>query len=343
MILFLLPLPVLPANAAGTATVSVELSAVGCGYLVAPVQVETDGSLRASEAVLRVLADHGYTAFYGGSPESAFYLAYVADGTKTGSFNGYRSAAGDYPVANPRSLGIRTRIPEKVSAYLEKNADYFDPADYETSFSGYIGEFVYTNGSGWMYSLNGAFLQRDLSSVRLAPGDTLRLIYSLWYGADVGGAEPSLQAAFNAALAAQETTTEPPTTTPPETQPVTAESTAAEPTTAAPTTTEPTTAQSTTETAAEPPSTEESTTQAASDAETTAAEASETEAAETSETEATTKTETEPAAEEISASETADPADGATQPKHTYLYWVIPAAAAGVTAAFAVVIVKKKK
>ena len=114
--LLLLPLPVFSANAAGTATVSVELTAIGCGYLVAPVQVETDGSLRASEAVLRVLADHGYTAFYGGSPESAFYLAYVADGTKTGSFNGYRAAAAEYPVENPRSLGIKTRIPEKVSA-----------------------------------------------------------------------------------------------------------------------------------------------------------------------------------------------------------------------------------
>jgi hypothetical protein len=312
--LLLLPLPVFSANAAGTATVSVELTAIGCGYLVAPVQVETDGSLRASEAVLRVLADHGYTAFYGGSPESAFYLAYVADGTKSGSFNGYRTAAAEYPVEKPRSLGIKTRIPEKVSAYLEKNADYFDPADYETSFSGYIGEFVYTNGSGWMYSLNGSFRQQDLSSVRLAPGDTLRLIYSLWYGADVGGAEPSLQAAFNAALAEAETeptTVEPTTVEPTTAEPTTAEPTTAEPTTAAPITTEPTTAE---------PTTEEST---GTEAETTPEETS---APETSET----------------ASAEGESVAPPAQTKRTHLYWIIPAAAAVPVTALAVVIVLKK-
>ena len=341
MILFLLPLPVLPANAAGTATVSVELSAVGCGYLVAPVQVETDGSLRASEAVLRVLADHGYTAFYGGSPESAFYLAYVADGTKTGIFNGYRCAAGDYPVANPRSLGIRTRIPEKVSAYLEKNADYFDPADYETSFSGYIGEFVYTNGSGWMYSLNGAFKQRDLSSVRLAPGDTLRLIYSLWYGADVGGAEPTLQAAFNAALAEADTAAESTTAEPTTAEPTTAEPTTAEPTTAEPATAQPTTVQPTT---AEP-TTAEPTTAESTTAEPTTAEP-------TTEPTTAAPTTAEPTTEETTAGTTAPDAsetaaegetvNSSAEGKRTNLFWIIPAAAAVPVTALAVVIIMKK-
>ena len=336
MILLLLPLPMLPANAAGTATVSVELTAVGCGYLVAPTQVETDGSLRASEAVLRVLADHGYTAFYGGAPESAFYLAYVADGTKTGSFNGYRCAAAEYPVENPRALGIRTRIPEKVSAYLKKNADYFDPADYETSFSGYIGEFVYTNGSGWMYSLNGAFTQRDLSSVRLAPGDTLRLIYSLWYGADVGGAEPTLQAAFNAALAeAEPTTAEPttvelttaePTTAEPTTAVVTTETTTVEPTTAAPVTTEP---------AETEPTTAAPTTTEPAAAETTAEKPTET-AAETVSEETTAHDTSEST---MAQTETVAPS---AETKRTYLYWIIPAAAAVPVTALAVVIIMKK-
>ena len=336
--LLLLPLPVFSANAAGTATVSVELTAIGCGYLVAPVQVETDGSLRASEALLRVLADHGYTAFYGGSPESAFYLAYVADGTKSGSFNGYRAAAAEYPVENPRALGIKTRIPEKVSAYLEKNADYFDPADYETSFSGYIGEFVYTNGSGWMYSLNGAFRQQDLSSVRLAPGDTLRLIYSLWYGADVGGAEPTLQAAFNAALAEAET--EPTTAEPTTAEPITTEPTTAEPTTAA-VTTETTTVEHTT---AAPITTEPAATEPTTAAPTTTEPA----AAETT-TEKPTETEAETATEETSAPETSETASAEeeiiappTQTKRTHLYWIIPAAAAVPVTALAVVIIMKK-
>ena len=327
-------LPVLPARAAGTASVSVDLSAVGCGSLVPPTEIETDGTLRASEAILRVLADSGYTAFYGGSPTDSFYLAYVADGGKTGSFNGYRSAGELYPVPSPKPLGISPRIPQRVSAYLEANADYFDPADYETNFAGYLGEFVFTNGSGWMYSLNGAFLQKDLASVTLSPGDTLTLQYTLWYGADVGGAEPQLQASFDAALAAMDAGTE----APPET---TSESTAAESTTEALTTQETATTERTTEeSTTEEITTEESTTEETTTEESTAEESTAEESA------AEESTAEESAAEESTTEESATEAlpetDTAPEAKNkTSLYWVIPAAAAVPVTALAVVMIKK--
>ena len=350
--------PVLPARAAGTATVSVDLNAIGCGYLVSPTQVETDGTLKASEAVLRVLADNGYTAFYGGSPSDAFYLAYVADGNKSGSYNGYRSAAEEYPVKRAKRLGIKTRIPENVSAYLEATADYFDPADYETNFNGYIGEFVYTNGSGWMYALNGAYAQTDLASVLLAPGDTLQLKYTLWYGADVGGAEPALQAAFDAAIAAQETTTaetttaEPTTAEPTTAEPTTAKTTTAKTTTAETTTAEPTTAETTTaETTTAETTTAETTTVETTTAETTTAETTtvETTMAESTTTETTTAETTTAetttvettTAETTAAEETTLPSE---IPAHkNNLYWIIPAAAAVPVTALAVVIIKKTK
>lgn len=321
--------PLLPARASGTATVSVELRAIGCGALVPPTEIETDGTLKASEAILRVLADSGYTAFYGGSPSDSFYLAYIADGDITGSFNGYRCACELYPAAQPKRLGISTRIPEKVSAYLTANADYFDPTDYEMNFAGYIGEFVYTNGSGWMYSLNGAYLQKDMASVSLQPGDTLTLKYTLWYGADVGGAEPAVQAAFDAAMAQAETTAPPETET--ASEPVTnAPPASTEPGTTAPTATVPATTVSVTEqTTAEETTTAQSTTEESTVEESTAAES----------------TTEESTAADPSETDTSDgPAAETDEPNgKTYLYWVIPAAAAIPVTALAVVIFKKYK
>lgn len=203
LIVFILQL-FLPAGrvfAAGTAKVSVETDVLGCGDLIAPTEIPADGTGRASEALLRLLADHGYTCFYGGAPENAFYLAYIADGDKTGSYNGYKSSAQLYPPAAPKKLKIRTNIAPKLKAYLTANTSFFDETDYEMNSPGYLGEFVYTNESGWMYCLNGDFTQKDLGSVYLRPGDELRLQFTLCLGLDLGGnADAAAQAAFNAAV-----------------------------------------------------------------------------------------------------------------------------------------------
>ncbi len=329
---------VLPVRAAGTATVSVEAFSVGGGYLAQPAELETDGSLRASVAVLSLLAQNGLTAFYGGTPENGFYLAYVANGAAAGSFNGYRCASSSYPPASPRALSFATAIDPAVKAYLADHADYFDETDYETNFSGYLGEFVYTNGSGWMYSLNGAYLQKDMASVSLQPGDTLTLKYTLWYGADVGGAEPAVQAAFDAAMAQAETTAPPETETasepvtnapPASTEPGTTAPTATVPATTVPATTIPATTVPAVQTTAEETTTAQSTTEESTVEESTAAESTteESTAADPSETD----TSDGPAAE-------TDKPNG-----KTYLYWVIPAAAAIPVTALAVVIFKKYK
>ena len=51
-----------------------------------------------------------------------------------------------------------------------------------------IGEFDYTSGSGWMYSLDGTYYPgQSMSAVHLNDGDTLTLRYTLAYGWDIGG------------------------------------------------------------------------------------------------------------------------------------------------------------
>ncbi len=346
-VLFALLLPALlvplPAYAANTATVSVEATVVGAGYLVPPTSVEAGA--RASDAILRLLAENGYTAFYGGTPESAFYLAYVADGDKTGSYNGYRCASALYPVAQPKKLTFSSRISSPLKAYLSSHAGYFDETDYETNSRGYLGEFVYTDISGWMYSLNGVFAQKDLASVTLRAGDTLRLQFTTCLGADIGGAEPAIQQAYNEAMRQTQTTAAPPATT---TAPVTTtrapESATAPPattavqTTAVPqTTTQPATTNSAAATTAV---TEQSTT--AITTETTTAVTTETTAPTVSETYVTTAE--PPATVDASMYETAvsSPAEG-TEEKRNLIPIISAAAAVPVAAAVVIIAMKTKK
>ena len=51
-----------------------------------------------------------------------------------------------------------------------------------------FGEFDYTSGSGWMYSIGGSYYPgQSMSAVRLKDGDVLTLRYTLAYGWDIGG------------------------------------------------------------------------------------------------------------------------------------------------------------
>ena len=51
-----------------------------------------------------------------------------------------------------------------------------------------FGEFDYTSGSGWMYSIGGSYYPgQSMSAVRLKDEDVLTLRYTLAYGWDIGG------------------------------------------------------------------------------------------------------------------------------------------------------------
>ncbi|MCH5197389.1 MAG: hypothetical protein J1E34_00655 [Oscillospiraceae bacterium] len=197
----------------GTATVSVELLSIGSGYIVSPTQVAVSGTERASEVLMRLVSENGYVCYFGGERDSSFYLAYIADGNKSGRYNGYKCSSELYPVSSPKTLNLRENIPETTKDFLSKYADFFDEGDYRENFRGYIGEFVYTNGSGWMCSLNGGYSQKDLSAIYLKPGDTLKLQFTLYLGVDLGAADEETQRIFNEMVSKSEQTTLAPETT----------------------------------------------------------------------------------------------------------------------------------
>ncbi|MBR5409875.1 MAG: hypothetical protein IK104_04320 [Clostridia bacterium] len=220
------------AFAAGTATVSVDASLAGLGYLVAPTKAELVDGETAASTLLRVLRDAGFAAYYSGSPDGGFYLAYLGDGDGPNSYNGYTASLPETPRSLPRGASFAPEVAE----YLTQNALYFEPDDYPGD-DNMLGEFTFTDGAGWMYALNGVYPAAALSSFSLADGDALALRFTLLTGRDLKGEVVFGETEKTTA----EEPTEPPTTQPPQT-------------TAAPTTEPPTV--TVTEPATEPDETE---------------------------------------------------------------------------------------
>lgn len=175
-------------NSTPQAAVSVEAFTIGCGYLVYPEMAEIRPGDTAADLVLRVIEENGYTAYFGGSSKDSFYLAYIADGdAPTSRYNGYKR--GEKP-ASPKKLDISPKIPGVISSALEDSSDYFRPEDYLENYQGYLGEFVISNGSGWMYSANNDYLQYGFDRILPKDGDVIRVQFTLAYGADIGGYQP---------------------------------------------------------------------------------------------------------------------------------------------------------
>lgn len=169
----------------GQSVWSVELNTIGCGYLVEPTHVNILEGETAAQVLVRFLHEKGYAAYYGGNPQKGFYLAYIADGDKTGgSYNGYILSG---TPANKRKLDLNPAIPDVLYSNLQKTMTFFDDTDYDKNWKGYIGEFVFTNGSGWMYSINNIFPNVGFSDSFLSDGDVVRVQFTLAYGADIGG------------------------------------------------------------------------------------------------------------------------------------------------------------
>ena len=171
-------------EAIGTAVWSVEAFTLGCGYIVYPMYVPIYEGETAAAQLVRMLSDCGYVSYCGGSLDSAFYLAYIADGTSGAArYNNYARFGSP---SSPRSLDIVPSIPSMLVPHLESTMTYFDPDDY-ANWSGHLGEFVISNGSGWMYSVNNIFPNVGFADCYLSDGDVVRVQFTLGYGADIGG------------------------------------------------------------------------------------------------------------------------------------------------------------
>lgn len=145
---------------AGTITFSLEASTVGLGYLIGPSSEVFYEGEQLSYVIDRVLQQYGYTYRYDGSLTNGFYLKHVI---RSGITSG-------------------CEIPEDLEAKLiEMNCPQ------EAHHLDSLGEFDFTKNSGWMYQVNGVHMSTGISTYYPADGDVVRIRFSLYGGADIGG------------------------------------------------------------------------------------------------------------------------------------------------------------
>ena len=118
-----------PGDVIGQAAWSIEALTIGCGYVVEPVRFDVIEGETAAQALIRLLDENGYACSYSGSPTNGFYLQQI---------QGFQSS---------------DNIPDFLRAHLEDNGfNIYDEGEIDE-----LGEFYYTSGSGWMYTVNNVF------------------------------------------------------------------------------------------------------------------------------------------------------------------------------------------
>ena len=146
----------------GTAYVVLDITTMGMGLPEEPFAVQVRQNVPASYAVMEALEEWGYEYEYSGSPDVGFYLRRIS-----------RAGFMDYPD-----------IPENLWAKILRDGlnltGQHDPDS--------LGEFDYTQGSGWMYSINGTLYEgTGMSGYKVRNGITIYVRFTLSYGKDIGG------------------------------------------------------------------------------------------------------------------------------------------------------------
>ena len=185
----------------GTATICLDLSALGlgvesisCDVLVnEPIsytvyKAVTGSAVSSSMGKLGDLlgapsAAFGYSLDYEGTLDSGFYLSGMTIG---GTPNAMMEAP--WPGTEEETLAaIDARFGEGTGLASLWRCIYRNGLNKNPGSTGMIYEADFTQGSGWMYSINGRFPGQAMSTQYLENGDVLTLHYTLAYGWDIGG------------------------------------------------------------------------------------------------------------------------------------------------------------
>ena len=150
-------------SGAGEITISLEASTVGIAYLVEPRKLKVESGVSLSYALDQFLKEEGFTYSYNGNMDDGFYLSRIE---KKNMLEGFS-------------------IPADLAAMIVKDELMFDPNSYEGLDM--LGEFDFSQGSGWMYSINGLYSSYGFNKAYVQDGDEVRIRFTLAYGKDIGG------------------------------------------------------------------------------------------------------------------------------------------------------------
>ena len=187
-----------PGQKIGDATIYVDMTVLGVG-VVGPIPYEVLADEPISYVVAKAIMgmDTGepfgaatkgtlhWRGDYGGTLDTGFYLRslntdYRADALEDAVWPG--STEEEVLEAIDARFGAGTDL-AALWRCLYRNGLNKSAGSGST-----FGEFDYTSGSGWMYSIGGSYYPgQSMSAVRLKDEDVLTLRYTLAYGWDIGG------------------------------------------------------------------------------------------------------------------------------------------------------------
>ncbi len=157
-----------PDGKIGKVTLSIEAFTISSGYILKPTSIDVYEGVNFATYLCRAINENGWDYSYTGKIESGFYLARI-DG-----------------------LNLKgNKIDENLYAKMISAKETI----YQTSISPRedgkynLGEFDYTSGSGWMYSVNGVFPNYGFSNYYPQDGDVVRVQFTLCLGKDLGGSD----------------------------------------------------------------------------------------------------------------------------------------------------------
>ena len=152
-------------SGAGEITISLEAGTIGIPYLVEPRKMKVESGVSMSYVMDQFLKEEGFTYSYNGNMDDGFYLSRIE---KKNMLEGFR-------------------IPADLAAMIVKDELMFDPDSYEGLDM--LGEFDFSQGSGWMYSINELYSSYGFNKAYVQDGDVVRVRFTLAYGKDIGGFE----------------------------------------------------------------------------------------------------------------------------------------------------------
>ena len=185
----------------GKATIYVDMTALGLG-VVASLSYDVLADEPVSYVIAKAIMGRdtgepfgaatetlGWSGTHGGTLDTGFYLQSLTTGHTANALEG-----GAWPGATEEEVlaAIDARFGAGSGLATLWRCLYRNGLTKSTGSGGTFGEFDYTSGSGWMYSVGGAsyYPGQSMSNVYLQDGDVLTIRFTLAYGWDVGGGSP---------------------------------------------------------------------------------------------------------------------------------------------------------
>ena len=145
----------------GNVTITLDATTVGLGVIDYATYEIFQGDTVA-DVVIKFLEEYGYYAIYDGSATVGFYLRRIERG----------------------DLCRGAKVPDNLWKMILRDGITLTSPPHRDS----LGEYDYTMGSGWMYSIDGSvYPGRGMSNYQAYNGMTISLRFTLSYGKDIGG------------------------------------------------------------------------------------------------------------------------------------------------------------